>query len=300
MTVIQRCSLTLDDMDAYSEAVSGLDIRPRVVGSGPASVTQHHVDFGDVVIRYTRYSGNFMEEFLAASDSLVVGTAIEPILLSGRELNTSELAVVPPRYGGVTRVSRRASLVEYIFDKAAIDSAGLDMEDLARVSCPGQGQHYVPMHPHLCALAKQVLAGPEVDVEPDEVRQFSLDILYESLSPYMTKRIPDRGAHRLEVAREVARLVEQNTDRFLGINEIAAKLGLSERWIRQSFKSVYGMSIHQFMRESKLLRARSMLSQGAHNVTGVAMQLGFGHLSRFAQYYKQKFGELPVETLSKA
>ena len=51
-------------------------------------------------------------------------------------------------------------------------------------------------------------------------------------------------------------------------------------------------------RALRLDAARQRLLDGAcANVTEAALAVGFGHLGRFSEYYKERFGELPRQTL---
>ena len=52
------------------------------------------------------------------------------------------------------------------------------------------------------------------------------------------------------------------------------------------------------LRALRLDAARQRLLDGAcANVTEAALAVGFGHLGRFSEYYKERFGELPRQTL---
>jgi len=55
----------------------------------------------------------------------------------------------------------------------------------------------------------------------------------------------------------------------------------------------------RFVAERRLAAARGRLLRAGRrdDVTSVAVELGFGHVGRFAQLYRQAFGEAPSETL---
>lgn len=83
------------------------------------------------------------------------------------------------------------------------------------------------------------------------------------------------------------------------IRELCLVSGVSERTLRDLFVSVFNMPPSVFLRCWALNRAYRRLSSGERVVGGVsdvAIDAGFGHLGRFARYYKQLFGELPSET----
>ena len=67
------------------------------------------------------------------------------------------------------------------------------------------------------------------------------------------------------------------------------------------FHSRRGMSPMRFVAERCLAAARERLLRAAtrDDVTSVAVELGFGHVGRFAQLYRKAFGEVPSETLKR-
>lgn len=62
------------------------------------------------------------------------------------------------------------------------------------------------------------------------------------------------------------------------------------------------MSPMRFVMERRLAAAHRLLTDadGAIDVASVAVQLGFGHVGRFAQLYRTVFGEAPSLTHRRA
>jgi transcriptional regulator GlxA family with amidase domain len=77
-----------------------------------------------------------------------------------------------------------------------------------------------------------------------------------------------------------------------------ARVGcMSVRTLHATFQQELGMSVMAYLRWVRLGRVRTELLHDAGGVTDVAMRWGFSHPSRFAQQYRDRFGELPSETL---
>ena len=86
------------------------------------------------------------------------------------------------------------------------------------------------------------------------------------------------------------------------IRDLCSAAGVSERRLYTAFEDTLGKSPGRFFRAWGLDRARRALLESQPRsgwVTSVASDLGFGHLGRFAEYYKEAFGELPSQTLSR-
>ena len=54
--------------------------------------------------------------------------------------------------------------------------------------------------------------------------------------------------------------------------------------------------IAEKLRALRLDAARTRLKLDDASVTEVALSVGFAHLGRFSEYYRERFGELPRET----
>lgn len=79
--------------------------------------------------------------------------------------------------------------------------------------------------------------------------------------------------------------------------------GVSKSKLYDEFKLHYGTSPMSYLRKHRLQQIHKILSSPqSHSKTSIsqlAYQWGFTHLSRFADEYKQEFGEKPSETKSK-
>jgi len=87
----------------------------------------------------------------------------------------------------------------------------------------------------------------------------------------------------------------------LTVPMVAELVGVSVRGLQQGFRDYLGITPLEYLREVRLARAHENLlaacpDDGA-SVTEIAYRWGFGHLARFAGYYKHRYGELPSETL---
>ncbi len=83
----------------------------------------------------------------------------------------------------------------------------------------------------------------------------------------------------------------------LTLADIAGAVGVSVRTLGTGFQSWRGVTPMQRLREIRLAAAHDDLQRGDGDVGEVALRWGFGHLGRFAADYRQRFGELPSQTL---
>ena len=107
-----------------------------------------------------------------------------------------------------------------------------------------------------------------------------------------------RRQDRVKIVRRCLELAE-SVDGRPSIRELCLAAGVPERTLREAFITLYDAPPSVFFRHWALDRAFSRLSAGVPivgGVTEVALGAGFGHFGRFAQYYRQAYGESPSET----
>jgi AraC-like DNA-binding protein len=80
--------------------------------------------------------------------------------------------------------------------------------------------------------------------------------------------------------------------------ELAERLGVSVRGLQDAVWRFRGMSLHRYLRLSRLWLVRKRLPAGAQSDKVCALSCGFWHLGDFARSYRAQFGESPSDTLA--
>jgi AraC-like DNA-binding protein len=85
----------------------------------------------------------------------------------------------------------------------------------------------------------------------------------------------------------------------LALADLARAAGISERVLNLLCHRHYGVSPMDFLRNIRLDTARAyLMAQSNASVTETAFRFGFEHLGRFSAYYRERFSELPKQTLA--
>lgn len=98
----------------------------------------------------------------------------------------------------------------------------------------------------------------------------------------------------------VIRFIDENPDWEYKVEELVALINIPVRTLYWKFNQQLAISPYRYYLNQKLMQVRlSMLLSDPEkmSVTEQALNLGFHHLSRFSQQYRQLFGELPKDTL---
>lgn len=109
--------------------------------------------------------------------------------------------------------------------------------------------------------------------------------------------IPDLGDSKsLSNQRHLMEMIEfvaHNRSQNLGSDDVCKHVGLHPAYGRALFKKTAGLTIHQFMINHRIEHAKKMLAMTDLLILDVALDSGFGSLSRFHAVFKDRVGQTP-------
>lgn len=88
------------------------------------------------------------------------------------------------------------------------------------------------------------------------------------------------------LAHRAARMLEENCGSGQRLDELAIRLGCTDRHLRRVFMAEYNVSPVQYLQTCRLLSAKNLLTDTNLSVLNVAMVAGFGSLRRFNDLLK--------------
>ncbi|NEW89987.1 AraC family transcriptional regulator [Rhodopseudomonas sp. WA056] len=98
--------------------------------------------------------------------------------------------------------------------------------------------------------------------------------------------------------RTAEHFVDSRCDEDISVEDMARVAGVSISTLTRAFLKHRGYSPSAYVKRAKLQHAKRLLESGAAStLIGVALRCGFANPSRFAQDYRDAFGESPTETL---
>lgn len=96
-----------------------------------------------------------------------------------------------------------------------------------------------------------------------------------------------------EKMHQVKELIEQYTDQFLTVSELALNSDLTPRKLMQGFKALFGCTVYQYIIELKMQTARRLLLNTDKHVNEIAQDVGYQNPQHFIAAFKRKFGISP-------
>lgn len=109
----------------------------------------------------------------------------------------------------------------------------------------------------------------------------------------------ERSRHR--IARRAYRYLRDRIDDVPSIRELCAATRASYATLERAFRETYGITPKSLLNELRLSRVRTALLHPSPSttVTDVALRWGFVEFGRFSAYYRQRYYEMPSETLGR-
>ena len=102
---------------------------------------------------------------------------------------------------------------------------------------------------------------------------------------------------RVQYARELILKDLQNPPKLL---DLARTVGLPHPKLNYGFREIYGTTFFDYLRQTRLKKAGSLLAEGRMNVTEAAYAVGYSSLSQFSKSFKNYHGTAPGTYLRKA
>lgn len=97
----------------------------------------------------------------------------------------------------------------------------------------------------------------------------------------------------IDAIHQAKEILIDNCDSPPSLLELARQVGVSERKLKQGFRSCFGTTAFKYLHHYRMERSRQLLAEGRMTVAEVANSVGYSHLSHFASAFKRQFGVNP-------
>lgn len=99
--------------------------------------------------------------------------------------------------------------------------------------------------------------------------------------------------HR-HLMKKVTDHIHRHISRPIHREELAQLVLLSPRYLSRLFKEYSGYSLREYIKKTRLDKARKLLTETDKNVTEVAETLGYKDIYRFSNQFKEQYGTSPL------
>ena len=98
---------------------------------------------------------------------------------------------------------------------------------------------------------------------------------------------------------KISKIVEENKDRELSVEELSEMIGLSRVHLYRKIKKLTGMSVSEFANSVKLRLSLELLKNSGNSISQIAYEVGFSSPSYFTKCFKEQFGISPSDYAKK-
>lgn len=162
------------------------------------------------------------------------------------------------------------------------------------------GRHWAGLMGLLESFLSQTAAGERSPVVAKSYEDLVLSYLLVHQPHNISDRLNRPAAQILP--RHVKRAEEYmraHAGEDLTMADITREVGVSLRCLQEGFRRFRGITPREALQQIRLdgVREDLLADAGASSVTQLALKWGFSHFGRFSQSYRNRFCELPSETL---
>jgi AraC family transcriptional regulator len=97
--------------------------------------------------------------------------------------------------------------------------------------------------------------------------------------------------------RRLVEFIEGNLEAELTLEQLAGVVGISVPHLTTLFRRTMGQSVHAYVMERRVHRARTLLLGGNRSIADVALETGFAHQSHLARWMRRLLGVTPSDIL---
>lgn len=106
---------------------------------------------------------------------------------------------------------------------------------------------------------------------------------------------PATECARRRIVNGIKQLIAVNFTEDLSLADLAARVGCSPGHLARSFRALTGTSLHEYRNLLRLRAALPMLPDFRHNLSLLALELGFASHSHFGESFRRHFGLTPSD-----
>ncbi|MFN6568862.1 AraC family transcriptional regulator [Dendronalium sp. ChiSLP03b] len=228
------------------------------------------------------------------------GTKAERVFngrLQHEQIAHGDVAIIPANTQHISRWQSEAEFLVLSLEQAFFTRAALESIDFQSVEI---APHFAAPNP----LIQQVGLALKSELESDSMgSRIYIESLTTTLCIHLLKHYSvssekifpysrDKGLSRLKL-RQVISYIHENLEKDLSLGEISEKVGISMYHFSRLFKQSTGFTPHQYVMNSRIERAKNLLTRTEKTIEQISEQVGFQSQSHFTNVFRKLIGATP-------
>ena len=98
---------------------------------------------------------------------------------------------------------------------------------------------------------------------------------------------------QVEIVKAVTDYITRNLNGKITVKQLTLEFGVSDTYLQNAFRSVYGMPVISFIRTQKMQCASQILIHTTRTIDEIAEEFGYENESKFSAAFKKIMGDSP-------
>lgn len=178
-----------------------------------------------------------------------------------------------------------------------LEDVNVEPSALVTKFCQGQQNYIIRSTPRLEHIFSELYSVPEhMKKGYFKVKVLELLLFLSGLEPDFVQAEKHAFSRtQVELAKKVCGFLDQNMDKRLTIEQLAAEFYVSPAQLKKCFYSVYDESVYAYIRTYKMRSAANLLRTTDRSVAEIAGAFGYDNSSKFAKAFRDVVGLSPAE-----
>lgn len=271
------------------------------------------IHLGRTTIGFNRFSTRTVVDAGVIENAVILSINLGPLAvveLDGKPVGPDELCVVSPFKR--TRIHREPES-EILLVRAGLHAVEDRFRELTGERIPGPlqfdrsvkldhgvGAQVQQMLSYLVKDAQHadtILANPVLRAGLDDMLLSAILALPHNYSHLLVTK--QRALWDLQVVQRAEDYIQAHASEPITISQVVRECGCSRSSLFDAFHRHRSYTPMMFLADVRLKSAREALLHASQDdtVTSIAMACGFAHVGRFAEAYRERYGERPSDTL---
>ncbi|QCX00773.1 helix-turn-helix transcriptional regulator [Aggregatimonas sangjinii] len=127
---------------------------------------------------------------------------------------------------------------------------------------------------------------------------------YEIFSSFLEQylddtKLPDKRSifrqNQTRFIKQTAEYIKNNLENLPTVQGLSAKFGLSTNILQNGFRSIYGMSVNEFIQNERLLLAKKLLGESEYSISEITYKIGLNSKSYLSKIFLERYAMTPTE-----
>ncbi|MCP3852147.1 MAG: AraC family transcriptional regulator [Gammaproteobacteria bacterium] len=299
--LITKKELAYFNMEHLREAVKGSDFENLQISNGAFTGQYQQFSLSKSVICSGSYSQSLLVDGSLPADMITIGfilDSIEPGSFQGHTLEKGDLIILSEHAEMHYKIPAHTRWATFNISRTILEDYGINLPINQNITIRSMTREFNM----LTSIMRQLLFEKQ-NLDSETIEETFIDnlsqiIINDNKSHSKKRYIP--LSKKAQILKQTQSYLNDHLHSAVEVNQMISEFDCSHRTINYAFNEMFGLSLKQYIKITKLNQLRNVLQKSEHTNTSIqslANSCGFNHMGRLAQDYKSLFNENPRETL---